>query len=227
MEFLRLWATNVAARSNHQDVAELPWNVFLEERTGTARPGPSSGVQVGYNWPTTGPRYGRWIAKQRRKSISSASTMPAVGVLQHPDNAGEHGRRHLQPGGVLVGGGRRVSSIESCEPYRSASFRARSSSTPSSSMPPSTMSSSVRICDTLLRICHKPAGHFMQREHRVIAGVIGVMAGRPVHHAAVLTERGVVRDRDELVVGDVVRPCSACAVGVQERTRVPAPGCIK
>ena len=39
-------------------------------------------------------------------------------VLERPDHAGDHRRGHLQAGGVLVGGERRVSSMESCEPYQ-------------------------------------------------------------------------------------------------------------
>ena len=53
----------------------------------------------------------------------------------------------------------------------------------------------------LLRLPLGP-GHLVQREHRVVAGVIGVVAGRPVRHLAVLAEREVVRDRDRFVVGD-------------------------
>ena len=45
------------------------------------------------------------------------------------------------------------------------------------------------------------ARHLVQREHGVVAGVIGVVAGRPVDHLAALAHREVVGDRDRLVVG--------------------------
>ena len=58
------------------------------------------------------------------------------------------------------------------------------------------------------RMCHfgcgfqARAGHLVQRQHRVVAGVVGVVAGRPVDDLAALAQREVVGDRDRLVVGD-------------------------
>ena len=53
------------------------------------------------------------------------------------------------------------------------------------------------------------AGEFVKRQHRVVAGVIGVMDGRPVAHEIVVVDREVIRDRDRLRMGDeeaVIRP---------------------
>ena len=53
------------------------------------------------------------------------------------------------------------------------------------------------------------ADHLVQRQHRVVAGMIGVVAGRPVDDLAVLAQGEIVGDRDRLVVGDekaVLRP---------------------
>ena len=72
------------------------------------------------------------------------------------------------------------------------------------------------------------AEHLVQRQHGVVAGVVGVVAGRPVDGLAGGVAHGeVVGDRDRLVVGDeeaVLRPARS---GVQERTRVLAPGCSR
>ena len=42
----------------------------------------------------------------------------------------------------------------------------------------------------------------MQRQHRIVTGVIGVVAGGAIDHFAVLAQREIVRDRDRLVVRD-------------------------
>ena len=67
------------------------------------------------------------------------------------------------------------------------------------------------------------AEHLVQRQHRVVGRMIGVVAGRPVDHLVAVAQREVVGDRDRLVVRDqeaVLRP----GVGHHERTRVLAPG---
>ena len=47
------------------------------------------------------------------------------------------------------------------------------------------------------------AEQFVQRQHRVVAGVVGVMAGRAVDCRALVVAHGViVGDRDRLVMGD-------------------------
>ena len=46
------------------------------------------------------------------------------------------------------------------------------------------------------------AEDLVQRQHRVVGGVVGVMAGRAVHHLAAVAHREIVRDRDRFVVGD-------------------------
>ncbi len=70
------------------------------------------------------------------------------------------------------------------------------------------------------------AGHLVQGQHGVVAGVIGVVAGRPVHGLATVAHGEVVGNRDRLV-GVTRKPCWDCAVGVHERTLVPAPGCAR
>jgi len=44
--------------------------------------------------------------------------------------------------------------------------------------------------------------HLVQRQHGVIAGVIGIVAGRPVDHLAAPPQREIIGDRNRLVVGD-------------------------
>ena len=46
------------------------------------------------------------------------------------------------------------------------------------------------------------AEQFVQRQHRVVARVIGVVAGRPIDHLAAVAQGEIVGDRDQLVVGD-------------------------
>ena len=47
------------------------------------------------------------------------------------------------------------------------------------------------------------AEQFVQAQHRVVARMIGVVAGRPVDRLALVVAHGViVGDRDRLVVGD-------------------------
>ena len=66
---------------------------------------------------------------------------------------------------------------------------------------PSTMSFSVRMCQVSCGFQSR-ARHLVQRQHRVVAGVVGVVAGWPVDGLATFAQREVVRDRDRLVVGD-------------------------
>ena len=46
--------------------------------------------------------------------------------------------------------------------------------------------------------------HFVQRKHGVVAGMVGVVAGRPVLGRMPRSDRVVIRDRDGLVMGDEV-----------------------
>ncbi len=47
------------------------------------------------------------------------------------------------------------------------------------------------------------AEQFVQRQHRVVARVVGVMAGRTIDRRALVIAQGViVGDRDQLVMGD-------------------------
>ncbi len=66
---------------------------------------------------------------------------------------------------------------------------------------PSTISCSSRMCQVCCALPGR-ARHLVQRQHRVVARVIGVVAGRPVDRLAALAQREVVGDRDRLVVGD-------------------------
>ena len=58
--------------------------------------------------------------------------------------------------------------------------------------------------DVMLRLhLSGAAEQFVQRQHGVVAGVVGVMAGRAIDRLALGVAHGVViRDRDRLVVGD-------------------------
>ena len=66
---------------------------------------------------------------------------------------------------------------------------------------PSAISCSSRMWTSS---CRSPAlaEHLVQRQHRVVARVIGVVAGRPIDRLAALAQREVVGDRDRLVVRD-------------------------
>src|SRR5262245_40155355 len=46
------------------------------------------------------------------------------------------------------------------------------------------------------------AEHLVHRKHRIVARVIGIVAGRPVDRLASSLEGEVVGDRDRFVVGD-------------------------
>ena len=65
---------------------------------------------------------------------------------------------------------------------------------------PSTISCSSRIFHSGCR-CQAAPRHLVQRQHGVVARVVGVVAGRPVDDLAALAQREVVGDRDRLVVG--------------------------
>ena len=66
---------------------------------------------------------------------------------------------------------------------------------------PSTISFSSRMCHFG---CILPVGaeHLVQRQHRVVGGVIGVVAGRAIDHLLAVAHGEIVGDRDRLVVGD-------------------------
>src|SRR6202047_472544 len=46
------------------------------------------------------------------------------------------------------------------------------------------------------------SSHLVEREHRVIAGMIGIVAGWPVDDLSTFSQREIVRNRDRLVMGD-------------------------
>ena len=71
------------------------------------------------------------------------------------------------------------------------------------------------------------AGHFVQRQHGVIGRMIGIMAGRPIDDLAELAQGEDNRRSRSTSLWVMSQPCWAFAVGVQERTRVPAPGRIR
>ncbi len=63
----------------------------------------------------------------------------------------------------------------------------------------------LMLVQDVILLLHLAAGaeHFMQRQHRVVGGVIGVMAGRTIDRLAPVIAHGViVGDRDRLVMGD-------------------------
>ena len=66
---------------------------------------------------------------------------------------------------------------------------------------PSTISSSSRMCFALLHLAGA-AEQLVQRQHRVVRRVVGVVAGRPVDDVVPVPQREVVGDRDRLVVRD-------------------------
>jgi hypothetical protein len=70
------------------------------------------------------------------------------------------------------------------------------------------------------------AGELVHRDHRRVARVIGVVRGRPVDHLGALPHRQVVGDGNRLGVCDQ-ETVEVPAFGVQVRTRVAAPGCIR
>ena len=84
---------------------------------------------------------------------------------------------------LLCGASLRASSIDSCEPYQYAFFLWPASSTPSSSMP--VMISSMQDALAILQV-PVAAGELVHRNHRRIAGVIGVVHRRAVHDLGAL-----------------------------------------
>src|SRR5262249_25591258 len=48
----------------------------------------------------------------------------------------------------------------------------------------------------------RPPEHLVHGEHRIVAGVIGVVASRAIERFSSLAEREVVGDRNRLLVGD-------------------------
>ena len=147
--------------------------------------------------------------------------MPARRLLDRADHAARARRpRPAARWRCCSGASSRASSIVNCEPYQNAPFLWPISSTPSSSMPV-TISSIIRRCSACC--CQSAAGQLVHRHHRGVAGVVGVVHGRPVDHGIAVAQRQIVRDRDRLVVGDqeaVERPvvaASRCARACRPR----------
>ena len=127
--------------------------------------------------------------------------MPAFGIFQRPDHAGEHGRGHLQAGGVLVG--RELAGLLQRQP-RAVPVGVLVVAVEQHAEFVDAVDQFVLVEHVVHRLrLAAGAEHLVQRQHRVVARVIGIVAGRAVVHLAVLAAHGeVVGDRDRLVVGD-------------------------
>ena len=126
--------------------------------------------------------------------------MPAFGILERPHHSGEHRRSHLQAGGVLIWRDlarfvdRKLRAIPVGILFVAVEQHAEFVDPVGDLM-------LVENVDVFLRLAG-PAEHLVQRQHRVVARVIGVVAGRPIDRFAALAQREVVGDRDRLVVRD-------------------------
>jgi len=68
---------------------------------------------------------------------------------------------------------------------------------------------------------------FVDRQHRIVAGMVGVVRGGPVDHAGALLDRVVIGQRDGLGMGDEKTVKVPCLRRSTVRTRVLAPGRFK
>ena len=183
------------AERSHEHVLELP-RIALSSLPRTAA-ALDSGVQSLYA-PTTGPRYGMQISRLRRKSISSGSMTPRSDSPS-PRSCPTAPRR--RPAGWS-----RCCAARACAPRRST---AASRTSTHSSCAREQHAELVDAADDLLvenslALLQLPvaARELVHRQHRVVARVIGVVHGRPVHDLAAFAMREVVRDRDRLAVRD-------------------------
>ena len=151
--------------------------------------------------------------------------MPAGRLLDRPDHAAQHAGRDLQRGGAVVAARARAPrSIVSCEPYQKAPLP----------WPMQQDAELVHAGDDLVHhqallglLLPAAAGQLVHRQHRVVAGVVGVVHGRPVER----------RRRRRAVSGSRRSRSPRCGspgsrgtgpqLGVQVRTRVPAPGLVQ
>ena len=125
--------------------------------------------------------------------------MPAFGILQRPHHAREHRRCHLQAGGVLVGRDfarfvdRELRAVPIGVLLVAVEQHAQLIDAVGDLM-------LIQNVDVLLSLA-RAAEHLVQRQHRVVARVVGVVAGRPVDGLAALTQREVVGNRDRTRCG--------------------------
>ena len=140
-------------------------------------------------------------------------------VLDRPYDPGQHSRCDLQRGGVLVR--RRPTGLLDRELRAIPVGVIRMAVEQHAKLvDPSTISSFIsRNCDCGTECV---ALQLVQRQHRIVARMIGVVAGRPIPHTSVLAQGQVVGDADRFIVGNREIPGSAAA-GVQFAPRC-APG---
>ena len=135
----------------------------------------------------------------RRKSISSGSVMPDAGILHRPDDAAHHARGDLEAGRIVVGRelARLLDRELRAEPVGALGMAHEER---------------AQLVHAFVDFIHQDpvlglrfpvlAGDLVVRQHRVVAGVVGVVAGRAVHDLALFAHGEIVRDRDRLAVGD-------------------------
>src|SRR5262249_3359480 len=100
----------------HQDVAELPGIAGVEgfrKQLAAADERRPVGVAADYRTELS-----RRRSRQRRKSISSTSTMPRSGFSSIHTMPASTADVTCRPVAFWYGASRRVSSTESCEPYQ-------------------------------------------------------------------------------------------------------------
>ena len=145
---------------------------------------------------------------------------PGFRVLQRPDHPGQHRRGHLQPGGVLER--RQFARLLDREP-RAVPERVPRMAVEQHAQLVDPLDDLVLVEDMVPLLDRARTEGLVQRQHGVVAGVVGVVAGRPVVRRRRIAHRVVVGDRDRLVMGDekaVLRPRRrAPAVHLGDRAR--------
>src|SRR5229473_150437 len=146
------------------------------------------------------------IAEIRVRDFKDALEIHLLGLddalprmLDRPDNARQHRRSHLQRGGVVVGRyAARVCDRQPRPKPIDASL--------------GTHQQHPELVDSLGDFLHHQplailqlvifSGEFVQAQHRGVAWVIGVVAGRTAADMIAVLDGQIIRDRDRLVMGD-------------------------
>ena len=120
-------------------------------------------------------------------------------VLHRPHHRAEHAGRNLQAGGVVVRrqlarfinrqlGAVPVRALLVTEQQRAEFVKA--------------FGNLITVKAPLFLPHPVAPGEFMHRQHSVIAGMVGVMTGRPVHYLIAFFDGQVIGNRNRLAVGD-------------------------
>ena len=184
------WVRALTATSSsvHQHVAELPRisavDHFRKQVISTAKRRPI-GIVPDHR-PKIRPLNREAAAEVHLIRLDDA----AIGIFQHPYDAGEHRRSHLQTGGVLIG--RELSRVldRKLGPVPVGILGVAIEQDPKLI----DAIDDVVFAQDVPSLLRPPRGtrHFVQRQHGIVAWVIGIVAGWPIDEIAVLEQREVV-----------------------------------